>query len=63
MEFETRPDPQIQSLIQQQSKSWPLVFTHGDLSSLTFLFVQPMPEELAMVGQNWRTYLKKFESL
>lgn len=37
MEFDTRLDPQIQNLIQQQSNSWPLVFTHGDLSSLNIL--------------------------
>jgi len=37
MEFDSRLDPQIQNLIQQQSKSWPLVFTHGDLSSLNIL--------------------------
>lgn len=29
--------PEIQDLIKLQSKSWPLVFTHGDLSSLNIL--------------------------
>lgn len=37
MEFDSRLDPEIQDLIKQQSKSWPLVFTHGDLSSLNIL--------------------------
>lgn len=37
MEFDSRLDPEMQELIKQQSKSWPLVFTHGDLSSLNFL--------------------------
>lgn len=37
MEFDSRLDPQIQDLIKQQSESWPLVFTHGDLSSLNVL--------------------------
>ncbi|KAI9373250.1 kinase-like protein [Aspergillus egyptiacus] len=36
MEFDPRLDPEIQELIRQQSQSWPLVFTHGDLSSLNF---------------------------
>ncbi|KAH3488412.1 hypothetical protein KXW06_006040, partial [Aspergillus fumigatus] len=37
MEFDLRLDPEIQELIKQQSKTWPLVFTHGDLSSLNIL--------------------------
>lgn len=37
MEFDSTLDPQIQELIKQQSKSWPSVFTHGDLSSLNIL--------------------------
>lgn len=37
MEFDLRLDPEIQDLIKQQSKTWPLVFTHGDLSSLNIL--------------------------
>ncbi|RHZ74236.1 hypothetical protein CDV55_107070 [Aspergillus turcosus] len=37
MDFDSRLDPEIQELIKQQSKSWPLVFTHGDLSSLNIL--------------------------
>lgn len=37
MEFDSRLDPEIQEVIEQQSKSWPLVFTHGDLSSLNIL--------------------------
>ncbi|RAK97680.1 kinase-like protein [Aspergillus ibericus CBS 121593] len=34
---EIEHDPEIQTLIEQHSKSWPLVFTHGDLSSLNIL--------------------------
>ncbi|KAJ5169369.1 Aminoglycoside phosphotransferase [Penicillium coprophilum] len=37
MEFDSRLGPEPQELIRQQSKSWPLVFTHGDLSSLNIL--------------------------
>lgn len=40
MELGSTPDPEIQGLIKQQEKkknSWPLVFTHGDLSSLNIL--------------------------
>lgn len=37
MEFDPGLDPQIQDLINQQSKTWPSVFTHGDLSSLNIL--------------------------
>ncbi|CAI7588376.1 unnamed protein product [Penicillium bialowiezense] len=37
MEFDPRLDPEIQDLIKRQEKSWPLVFTHGDLSSLNIL--------------------------
>jgi RIO-like serine/threonine protein kinase len=35
--FDSRLDPEIQELIRQQSKSWPLVSTHSDLSSLNIL--------------------------
>ncbi|KAE8152907.1 kinase-like protein [Aspergillus avenaceus] len=37
MGFDSRLDPEIQDLIKQQSKPWPLVFTRGDLSSLNIL--------------------------
>ncbi|KAJ5189667.1 Aminoglycoside phosphotransferase [Penicillium cf. griseofulvum] len=37
MDFDSRVDLEIQELIKQQSKTWPLVFTHGDLSSLNIL--------------------------
>ncbi|KAJ5902832.1 hypothetical protein N7495_003360 [Penicillium taxi] len=37
MEFDSRIDSEIQGLIKQQSKTWPLVFTHGDLSSRNIL--------------------------
>ncbi|KAK2762633.1 hypothetical protein FQN54_000806 [Arachnomyces sp. PD_36] len=37
MEFDSRLDLEIQNLIKQQSKHWPLAFTHGDLSSLNIL--------------------------
>ncbi len=37
MEFDSRLDPEVQHLIKQQDGSWPLVFTHGDLSSLNVL--------------------------
>ncbi|GES66235.1 kinase-like protein [Aspergillus terreus] len=37
MEFDVRLDREVQELIKQQSQSWPLVFTHGDLSSLNIL--------------------------
>ncbi|KAB8277510.1 kinase-like domain-containing protein [Aspergillus minisclerotigenes] len=37
MEFDPGLNPQIQDLINQQSKTWPSVFTHGDLSSLNIL--------------------------
>lgn len=37
IEFGSRLDLEIQELIKQQSKTWPLVFTHGDLSSLNIL--------------------------
>lgn len=36
-EFDSRHDSDIQDLIKQQSKSWPLVFYHSDLSSLNIL--------------------------
>lgn len=37
MEIEPTVDSPVQDLIQQHSKSWPLVFTHGDLSSLNIM--------------------------
>lgn len=37
MESNSRLDPKVQELIKQQNKSWPLLFTHGDLSSLNIL--------------------------
>lgn len=37
MEFDPRLDLDVQELIKQQNKNWPLVFTHGDLSSLNIL--------------------------
>lgn len=37
IEFDPSFDPEIQELIKQQGKSWPLKFTHGDLSSLSIL--------------------------
>ncbi|PWY69036.1 kinase-like protein [Aspergillus sclerotioniger CBS 115572] len=37
VEADTRHDPEIQALIEQHGKDWPLVFTHGDLSSLNIL--------------------------
>ncbi|EAW22828.1 aminoglycoside phosphotransferase family protein [Aspergillus fischeri NRRL 181] len=37
MEFDSRLDPEVQDLIKQHGKSWPLVFTHGDLSSFNIL--------------------------
>ncbi|OJJ81579.1 uncharacterized protein ASPGLDRAFT_68480 [Aspergillus glaucus CBS 516.65] len=37
IEFDPILDPEIQELIKQQGKSWPLKFTHGDLSSLNIL--------------------------
>ncbi|KAF7714530.1 Aminoglycoside phosphotransferase [Penicillium ucsense] len=37
MEFDSRLNSEIQELIKQQSNSWPLAFTHGDLSSLNIL--------------------------
>jgi aminoglycoside phosphotransferase len=37
IEFDSRIGPEIQELIKQQSKTWRLVFTHGDLSSLNIL--------------------------
>ncbi|KAJ5361944.1 Aminoglycoside phosphotransferase [Penicillium brevicompactum] len=36
-EFDPNLRPEIQELIKLQSKSWPLVFTHGDFSSLNIL--------------------------
>ncbi|KAL5366197.1 kinase-like protein [Aspergillus floccosus] len=38
MEYESGLDPEVQELFEHQNnKSWPLVFTHGDLSSLNIL--------------------------
>ena len=37
MDFESTPDPEIQDLIKQQQNSWPLLLTHGDLSSLNIM--------------------------
>lgn len=37
MKFDSRLDTDIQELIRGQSKTWPLMFTHGDLSSLNIL--------------------------
>ncbi|KAJ5218979.1 kinase-like protein [Penicillium cinerascens] len=37
MEFNSKLDADVKDLIKQQSKSWPLVFSHGDLSSLNIL--------------------------
>ena len=37
MELDTGLGSEIQNLIKQQNKDWPLMFTHGDLSSLNIL--------------------------
>lgn len=37
IEFDPGLNPEIQGLIRQHDKSWPLKFTHGDLSSLNIL--------------------------
>lgn len=37
LEFDSTLPPDIQDMIKQQSKSWPLKFTHGDLSCLNIL--------------------------
>ncbi|CAG7956139.1 unnamed protein product [Penicillium olsonii] len=37
MEFDSRVDLDVQELIKWHEKSWPLVLTHGDLSSLNIL--------------------------
>ena len=37
MEFDSQLDPEIQDLIKQHGQTWPLVFSHGDLSSLNIL--------------------------
>ncbi|KAL4911752.1 kinase-like protein [Aspergillus aurantiobrunneus] len=37
MEFNPGLDSEIQNLIQQHDRAWPIVFTHGDLSSLNIL--------------------------
>ncbi|KAJ5782403.1 hypothetical protein N7457_004177 [Penicillium paradoxum] len=37
MEFDSRLDPDVQDLIKRQNNSWPMKFTHGDLSSLNIL--------------------------
>ncbi|KAL3480369.1 kinase-like domain-containing protein [Aspergillus californicus] len=37
MEFDSRLDNGVQELIKQHGGDWPMVFTHGDLSSLNVL--------------------------
>ncbi|KAL4948776.1 kinase-like protein [Aspergillus filifer] len=37
MEFDPRLDTEVQDLFKQQDNTWPLSFTHGDLSSLNIL--------------------------
>lgn len=37
MDFDSSLDPEVQELMKLQNKTWPLVFTHGDLSSLNIL--------------------------
>ncbi|GLB01805.1 hypothetical protein AtubIFM57258_000215 [Aspergillus tubingensis] len=37
MDFDPRLDPAVQELIRQHDRSFPIVFTHGDLSSLNIL--------------------------
>ncbi|GLA72875.1 hypothetical protein AtubIFM55763_003769 [Aspergillus tubingensis] len=37
MDFDPRLDPEVQELIRQHDKSFPIAFTHGDLSSLNIL--------------------------
>jgi hypothetical protein len=37
LDFDSGLDPEIQVLIRLQNQTWPLVFTHGDLSSLNIL--------------------------
>lgn len=37
LEYDDKLQPDVQKLIKQQNQSWPLVFTHGDLSSLNIL--------------------------
>jgi len=37
VEFDRKLNSEAQELIKQQAKPWPLVFTHGDLSSLNIL--------------------------
>ncbi|RAL17363.1 kinase-like protein [Aspergillus homomorphus CBS 101889] len=37
LEWDSRLDPEAQGLIKQHENNWPLVFTHGDLSSLNVL--------------------------
>lgn len=37
MELDNDLDAEIQNLIKQQNRDWPLMFTHGDLSSLNIL--------------------------
>ncbi|OJJ69322.1 hypothetical protein ASPBRDRAFT_130749 [Aspergillus brasiliensis CBS 101740] len=37
MDFEPGLDPEVQELIRQHHKSFPIAFTHGDLSSLNIL--------------------------
>ncbi|OOF99033.1 hypothetical protein ASPCADRAFT_127608 [Aspergillus carbonarius ITEM 5010] len=37
VEADAGHDPEIQTLIEQHGRGWPVVFTHGDLSSLNIL--------------------------
>jgi RIO-like serine/threonine protein kinase len=37
VDFGLSLDLKVQELIHLQNKTWPLVFTHGDLSSLNIL--------------------------
>lgn len=37
VELEPGLDSEVQNLIKQQNRDWPLMFTHGDLSSLNIL--------------------------
>lgn len=37
LEYDDELQPDVQTLIKQQDQSWPLLFTHGDLSSLNIL--------------------------
>ncbi|KAJ6185178.1 serine/threonine protein kinase [Penicillium mononematosum] len=37
MDFDLRLDLEVQQLIREHDRDWPIVFTHGDLSSLNIL--------------------------